>query len=69
MTKVGIGPQQVFHSLRKTVATQPENAGVPEGVAADVLGHEKKTMFFGLNSRGNSFERRKEAIERFSYPV
>ena len=47
-TAAGYGEELVFHSLRKTVATLVENAGVPEGIAADILGHEKKTLSYGL---------------------
>ena len=38
----------MFHSLRRTVATLLEDAGVPEGIAADILVHEKKTLSYGL---------------------
>jgi integrase len=65
----GHGPEKVFHSLRKTVATLLENAGVPEGVAADILGHEKKTMTYGLYSTGASMQVKREAIERIVYPT
>lgn len=50
---LGFGPDKVFHSLRKTVATALENLGAPENVAADILGHEKKTMTYGLYSGGS----------------
>jgi hypothetical protein len=33
----GFGPTHVFHSIRKCVGTQLENALVPEGVSADTL--------------------------------
>ena len=42
--ELGFGPELVFHSLRKTVTTKLERAGVIEGVAADIVGHEKQTM-------------------------
>lgn len=41
---------QVFHSIRKTLITLMENAGVSEGVAADIVGHEKLTIMYGLYS-------------------
>ncbi|WP_342071448.1 tyrosine-type recombinase/integrase [Yoonia algicola] len=65
---LGFGTDRVFHSIRKTVATQLENAGVPEGVAADILGHEKQTMTYGLYSGGTTLQRKMEAIEELSYP-
>jgi integrase len=66
--KLGFSKALVFHSIRKTVATQLEVNGVAEGVAADILGHEKKTMTYGLYSGGSSFESKKTAIETINYP-
>ena len=66
---MGFGPEQVFHSLRKTVATLLENAGCPEGVAADLIGHDKPTMTYGLYSGGASMRTRKKWLEKaVSYP-
>jgi hypothetical protein len=36
-------------------------------VAADILGHEKKTMTYGLCSKGASMKVKKEAIEKLRY--
>lgn len=58
----------MFHSIRKTVSTLLENAGVPEGAAADIIGHEKKTMTYGLYSGGSSLAVKAEAIEKLEYP-
>jgi len=52
----------------KTVATLLENAGVPENVAADIIGHDKPTMTYGLYSGGASLEVKREALERIDYP-
>lgn len=57
----------VFHSLRKTVATLMEQAGVPEGVAADILGHLKKTLSYGVYSGGSSMEQKSEAVLKLDY--
>lgn len=65
--KLGHGPDRVFHSIRKTVATQLENAGVPENVSADILGHEKNTMTYGLYSGGASLKVKVKALEKVSY--
>lgn len=51
-TKLGYGSDHVFHSLRKGVASQLEAAGIPENVAARLLGHEFKTMTYGLYAGG-----------------
>lgn len=66
---LGFGPEYVFHSIRKTVATLLENAGVPEGVTADIMGHEKQTITYGLYSGGNTFEVMRDAIEKLAYPI
>lgn len=61
---LGYGPEQVFHSIRKTVSTLFEDAQVPEGIAADILGHEKTTMTYGLYSGGASLTTKRDAIEK-----
>jgi integrase len=68
-TRLGYGEEHVFHSIRKTVATMLENAGVPENVSADILGHDKPTMTYGLYSGGTSLKVRAEAIGRLRYPA
>ena len=65
---LGFGPGHVFHSIRKTVATQLEQAGVKESIAADILGHEKKTMSYGLYSDGSSTGQKAEALAKVTYP-
>lgn len=67
-TDLGYGPEHVFHSIRKTVATLFENAGVPESTAAEIIGHDKPTMTFGLYSDGLTLEVKREAIEKLAYP-
>ncbi|WP_124112086.1 tyrosine-type recombinase/integrase [Palleronia sp. THAF1] len=63
----GHGPSKVFHSIRKTVATLLEQAGVPENISADILGHQKNTMTYGLYSGGTNLNSRLEAINLISY--
>jgi integrase len=60
---------EVFHSIRKTLITLMENAGVPEGVAADIVGHEKQTMTYGLYSMGSELEIKREALALAKYPA
>jgi integrase len=62
-TSLGYGEEFVFHSIRKTVVTLLENAGISEGVTADIVGHEKKTMTYGLYSAGTSDKKKLEAIK------
>jgi len=66
-TELGFGPEKVFHSIRKTVTTMLENAGVPEGVAADILGHEKATITYGVYSTGFSTKLKLDAIRHLAY--
>lgn len=65
--RLGYGPDYVFHSIRKTVATLLENAGVPENVAADIIGHDKPSMTYGLYSGGASLAVKAEAINKLNY--
>ena len=67
-TELGYDKSLVFHSIRATVATLLENAGVPEGVSADVVGHEKPNMTYGLYSGGASLDVKREAINLLKYP-
>jgi integrase len=63
----GFGNQHVFHSIRKTLTTLLENAGVSENLAADIVGHEKPRITYGLYSGGASLNVKREAIERVRY--
>lgn len=62
--ELGFGKDKVFHSIRKSVATALENAGIAENIAADILGHEKKTMTYGIYSGGTSLSVKRQAIEK-----
>jgi integrase len=66
-SSLGYGSELVFHSLRKTVTTKLEQAGVSEGVAADIVGHEKQTITYGLYSGGTSMAQKMEAISNITY--
>lgn len=65
--KLGFGREHVFHCFRNTVATQLENAGIPEGVAADIVGHDKKTITYGLYSGGTLARIKFSAVKRIKY--
>ena len=67
-TELGYDKSLVFHSIRHTVCTLLENAGVPEGVAADIVGHEKPNITFRVYSAGASLEVKREAINLLKYP-
>ena len=57
----------MFHSIRKTVVTMLENHGVEEGVTADIVGHKKHTMTYGLYSGGLSFANKAAAMAKLQY--
>ncbi len=61
------GKQHVFHSIRKTVVTILENAGVAENIVADIVGHEKTTMTYGLYSGGLSLAVKRDALDKLAY--
>ena len=48
--RVGHGATKTFHSIRRTVVHPLEGAGVPENLTADIAGHNKTTMSYGLYS-------------------
>ena len=63
----GFGKHHVFHSIRKTLVTMLENKGVGENVTADIVGHEKPRITYGLYSGGTTLDVMREALERISY--
>ena len=48
--QLGFERRYVFHSFRKTVVTLLEQAGISENLAADIVGHEKHRITYGLYS-------------------
>lgn len=66
-TKMGYSNLHVFHSVRKAFVTLLENANVPENLAADLIGHEKQTMTYGIYSGGFTIDVMQGAIEKVSY--
>ena len=66
---MGFGPQHVFHSTRSTLISLMEQAGVVEGIAADIVGHAKKTMTYGLYGNGSVIQQKLKAITVVSYPA
>lgn len=65
--KLGFGKQHVFHSIRKTFTTQLERSGIPESISADIVGHEKQTMTYGLYSAGSSLEQKRHATLKVKF--
>jgi len=56
------------HSFRATLITMLENAGVSENVAADIVGHKKPRITYGLYSGGTTIEVMRRALEMVNYP-
>ena len=53
-----------FHSIRKYVVTTLERAGVPEGITADLVGHDKPTMTYGTYSAGSTAKQLSGAVKK-----
>lgn len=68
-TSLGFDAGHVFHSLRKTLVTLLEDAGVSENLAADIVGHEKPRITYGLYSGGASLGTKAAALELVKYPA
>ena len=66
---MGFGPQHVFHSTRSTLISLMEQAGVFEGIAADIVGHAKKTITYGLYGNGSVIQQKLKAISTVAYPA
>ena len=58
---------KVFHCFRNTVATKLESTGVPENIAADIVGHDKATMTYGLYIGGTSTQQKFDAVKSIEY--
>ncbi len=66
-TKLGHGPRAVFHSIRGTVITQLERAGVPEGTVQDLVGHERSTLTGSVYSGKSTLEMKAAALNKLAY--
>ena len=64
--KLGYSDRHVFHSIRKTLVTMLENAGISENLAADIVGHEKPRITYGLYSGGASTDVKIKAIQEIN---
>lgn len=64
---LGFDSRYVFHSIRKTVSTIFERSGVNHNEAAEIVGHEKTGMTYGLYSAGMGLKQKSTIISRISY--
>ena len=44
-----------------------KDSGTPENMAADIIGHDKPNMTYGIYSGGASLKTKRTAIEHVSY--
>lgn len=66
-TGLGFGHEVDFHSFRRTFSTELENLGCPESITADIVGHRKQTITYGLYSGGTRVEIMRDWINRLTY--
>ncbi|WP_168927533.1 tyrosine-type recombinase/integrase [Nitrincola alkalilacustris] len=64
---LGFGIDKVFHSIRKTFITELERAGVTEAVTASIVGHEYRTMTYGLYSGGVTINTKFEYMDMLDF--
>ena len=64
---LGYGEEKNFHSFRRSFITEIENLETPENIAADIVGHKKMTMGYGLYSGGASIATMKKWVEKVSF--
>jgi integrase len=63
-----LGVDKPFHSLRHGVATRLREAGVPEDVVAELLGHARGTTeSFQRYAKAASVKRLHDALCKLSY--
>lgn len=60
--------RKVFHSFRKNVVGQLEEAGVPENEVAMLVGHEKRGFTFKTYGAKELLRRLTEAVSHIAYP-
>jgi integrase len=66
---LGFSNETDFHSFRRTFTTELENLGCPESITADIVGHKKQTITYGLYSGGTRLEVMRRWIEQISYAI
>ena len=57
----------MFHSFRKTIVTLLEQACISENLVADIMGHEKPRIIYGLYSGGSPLKKKLKAINSIKY--
>ena len=65
--QLGFGKDKYFHIFRRTISTKLENMECPENIAANIVGHKKQTMTYGLYSGGSGLKRMGKYLFEVSY--
>ena len=60
----GESRRKCFHSIRKTFVSICEDAEILEAKVADVVGHEKQTLTYGVYSGGTAVVKMREVIDQ-----
>ena len=60
----GESRRKCFHSIRKTFVSICEDEEILEAKVADVVGHEKQTMTYGVYSGGTAVVKMREIIDQ-----
>jgi len=60
--------EKTLHSIRNTVITMLEHAGVPEGTVQDIVGHQRSTITGSTYSGKSTLAMRREAVANLVYP-
>ena len=63
----GYGFETDFHSFRRTFCTEMENLEVPEEVTANIVGHKKLTMTYGVYSGGSRLPLMRKHLFKLDY--
>lgn len=63
-TQLGYDGRYVFHSFRKTMATQLEMLGLHHNEAAEIIGHEKVGETYGRYSKGLTISKKSDIVNR-----
>ena len=66
-TELGYTNEKDFHSFRRTFNTEMENLEVPEAVTADIVGHKKQTIGYGLYSGGTKLPLMRKHLFKLDY--
>ena len=63
----GFGKDKDFQFFRRTISTKLESLECPENIAADIVGHKKQNMTYGLYSGGSGLKRMRKYLFEVSY--